>query len=454
MFCQLEVLRHCFPSSIRCFLDDLPESLDETYEHILREIQKPNKGHALRLLHCLVAAIRPLQVEELAEILAFDFEAEGTPKLNTDWRWEDKEEAIMLACSSLVVIVKDGDSRIVQFSHFSVKEFLMANRLATPVRDVSYFHVQLEAAHTILAQACLGTVFRLDDDIDRDKIKNFPLALYAGRSWKTHARFGTVSSRIKDGLKCLFDADKPHLATIVWLYDDRAAVLAFRSLPPYMRPQPLEAVPLYYAAIFGYRDLAEHLIAEHPDQVNAKNLNRSTPMHVAASAGHVDILALLLEHGVDVDVREEGGGTPLISASACGRVEAGWYLIDHGADINARDDDDYTPLYHAFGGHVESVRMLLERGAAAVINIRNTRGETPFHHAARLRNAEIVRLYLDHGADPRLKAPSYLLRGCPSHITALYKRRELIELLSERDCRYSKKHLREDNVKKLVSEPE
>jgi ankyrin repeat protein len=155
-----------------------------------------------------------------------------------------------------------------------------------------------------------------------------------------------------------------------------------------------------------------------------------------------------------VDVREEGGGTPLLSASACGRIKAGRYLIDHGADINARDDDDYTPLYFAFKGHVESVRMLLERGAAAVINLRNTRGETPFHHAARLRHVEIVRLYLDHGADPCVKPPSYLLRGCPSHITALYTRRELIELLSERGGGYSKKRLQEDNVKKFLSEPE
>ena len=137
MFCQLEVLRHCFPSSVRQILEDLPESLDETYERILKEIRKPNQGHAHRLLQCLVAAVRPLLVEELAEVLAVDFIAEGIPKLNLGWRWEDQDAAVMSACSSLVIIVKVGDSRIVQFSHFSVKEFLTANRLAEPIRDVS-----------------------------------------------------------------------------------------------------------------------------------------------------------------------------------------------------------------------------------------------------------------------------------------------------------------------------
>jgi hypothetical protein len=136
-----------------------------------------------------VVAVRPLRVEELAEVLTFDFKAEGIPNLNVGWRWEDQEAAVLSACSSLVIIVKDGDSRIVQFSHFSVKEFLTANRLAEPIRDVSQYHIRLEAAHTILAQACLGLLLRLDDRVDRDNIKNFPLARYAAQYWPTHARF-------------------------------------------------------------------------------------------------------------------------------------------------------------------------------------------------------------------------------------------------------------------------
>ena len=210
MFCQLEVLRHCFPPSVRRILNELPNSLDETYERILKEIRKPNQGHAHQLLQCLVAAVRPLRVEELAEVLAFDFDVEGIPKLNIGWRWDDQEEAVMSACSSLVTIVKDGDLRIVQFSHFSVKEFLTANRLAEPIRDVSRYYIRLDAAHTILAQACLGVLLRLDDRVDRDKLKNFPLARYAAQYWDTHAQFENASSRIKDGMECLFDEDKPH----------------------------------------------------------------------------------------------------------------------------------------------------------------------------------------------------------------------------------------------------
>jgi hypothetical protein len=79
----LEVLRHCLPPSVRHTLDELPETLDETYERALKEIKKQNRVHALCLLLCLVVAIRPLHVEELAEVLAVDYEdKEGMPKLN------------------------------------------------------------------------------------------------------------------------------------------------------------------------------------------------------------------------------------------------------------------------------------------------------------------------------------------------------------------------------------
>ena len=78
VFCQLEVLRYCFPASIRQTLDRLPESLDDTYLQVLRQIPQVNQAHAHRMLQCLSVAARPLRVEELAEVLAFEFdEAQG-----------------------------------------------------------------------------------------------------------------------------------------------------------------------------------------------------------------------------------------------------------------------------------------------------------------------------------------------------------------------------------------
>ena len=140
VYCQLEALRHCFPTSVRPMLKELPKSLDETYERILMGINKANHQHAHRLLQCLTVAVRPLCVAELAEVLAVDFgTASGSEasKLETDWRWEDQEDAILSTCSSLISVVDEDEdasqvvpsyyprsSRAVQFSHFSVKEYL------------------------------------------------------------------------------------------------------------------------------------------------------------------------------------------------------------------------------------------------------------------------------------------------------------------------------------------
>ena len=132
VFCQLEALRHCFPSNLRQFLNKLPDTLDETYERMLRGINKARADDAYRLLQCLTVAVRPLSVEELAEILAFDFQtsnSEGVPALKEDWRWDNQEEAVLSTCSSLISIVNNGGSRVVQFSHFSVKEYLTSPRL-------------------------------------------------------------------------------------------------------------------------------------------------------------------------------------------------------------------------------------------------------------------------------------------------------------------------------------
>ena len=386
---------------MRRILEELPDSLDETYERILREIRKPNRGHAHRLLQCLVVAVRPLRVEELAEVLAFDFNAEEMPKLNAGWRQEDQEEAVMSACSSLVTIVKDGDSRVVQFSHFSVKEFLMADRLVEPMRDVSRYHIRLEAAHTILAQACLGVLLRLDDRVDSDTIKSFPLALYAAQYWPRHARVENVSSRIKEGMECLFDADKPHFTTWLWIYNEDL-LSEWRPSMLTTCPKKPEAVPLYYAARLGFRDLVEHLIAEHPEHVNATGGYEVTPMHAAASGGHTEIMSLLIEHGAHVDCRGRDVETPLHITSRIGKVEAGQFLLDRGANVNTRDVYDASPLMWAANlGFVEHARMLLEHGAA--VDDHGYEGWTALHYAAHNKQIGAIRLLLEHGADVNVR---------------------------------------------------
>ena len=114
-------------------LKDLPESLDETYEQTLLGIDKEKREFTQRLFKCLSVSIRPLRIEELAETFAVRFNPMLPPTFNEHFRPPDAEEAILSACSSLVAVVIRGDSQIVQFSHFSVKEYLTSERLSSLV---------------------------------------------------------------------------------------------------------------------------------------------------------------------------------------------------------------------------------------------------------------------------------------------------------------------------------
>jgi hypothetical protein len=259
-------------------------------------------------------AIRPLRVAELAEVLAVDLDdSEGIPRLNADWRWEDQEQALLIACSSLIAIVETGDgdsdvetsdsdsdvetgnSRVVQFSHFSVKEFLTSTRLSTASGEVSAYRIDLENAHTILAQACLGVLLETHDEIDGNASEDHPLVRYAARHWTTHAQFGEVSSRLKKGMEYLFNPDKPHFRVWLTLYDidtEPDSETTFFSFT--FRTNKYAATPLYYAALCGFHDLVEHLIAKYPQDVVANGGYHMKPLIAALAGEHFQTADLLI----------------------------------------------------------------------------------------------------------------------------------------------------------------
>jgi len=461
VYCQLEALRHCFPGRVRHMLKELPESLDETYERIVRGINKANREHAHRLLQCLTVASRPLRVAELAEVLAVDFgtaSGGGASKLETDWRWEDQEDAILSTCSSLIAVVDEGKdedasqdddssqsedfsramghshlhrSRAVQFSHFSVKEFLTSPRISTSNADVSRFQILLEPAHTIMARACLGTLLRLDDTCGHDDVgKKFPLARYAAEHWVTHSQFEDVSSHFREGMQLLFDPDKQYFSAWIRIYDMDVHP-AGTSTFWYFSDKTSDAAPLYYAALCGFHDLVEHLINkcsqevnaiggvyvsplvaslsmeqfevaeslyQHGAQVDVRGYNNSTPLYSASYRGRLELVQWLLRHGADSNAQRSDGLSALYGAACYGRLEVAQTLLQHNADPNIQDDDGKTPLHIASrNGSTNVARLLLEQGVD--VNTRSNDGSTSLHFASKYGQLEVARMLIEHGAD-------------------------------------------------------
>jgi ankyrin repeat protein len=412
-YCQLEILRHCLPSNVQRILEELPESLYETYERVLREIEKPNRDHARRLLQCLVAAIRPLRVEELAEVLAIDFDdVGGVPKLKPGWRWEDQEQALFASCSSLITIIDTGSSRVVQFSHFTVKEYLTSARLATSSQDVSRYHIALKPAHTILAQACISVLLQLGDDDEPDDIeKNAPLARYAAEYWVRNAQFEDVALRIK-GMEYLFDLDKPYFAAWRRLHDidttpHRKSV--FRQFRPYSVSGT--NIPLYYAALCGFANLAEQLMVKYPQHVNAIGGYYMTPAVAALAGRHFELARVLHRNGSSVEPQGDHGNTLLHSAAYYGDLEMVQVLLEYGVEVDAQNSYCSTPLSLASRGCHDDprvVRLLIERGAdpnprGSKGFKRGSKGFTPLHYALERGTIEIARVLIEHHASVEVK---------------------------------------------------
>ena len=426
--------------------------------------------------------------------MAVDFDsADRIPKLNPDWRWEDQEQALLSSCSSLITIVNvndtddndnvndsvntgnnannngddddnnaddadddfyyffrdddgDGDgngsgngnendkevveARVVQFSHFSVKEFLTSPRLVAPSRDVSHYHIFLEPAHTIMAQACLSTLLRSDDPLDHTSVgMTSPLARYAAQHWVTHAQFGNVSLRLQNAMECLFDMSNPYFSSWLQLHniDTRAQNSFLSSFKP---DKGHGGSPLYYAALCGFRGLVEYLIVKYPQQVNEIGGLYMTPAVAALAGGYFQLAQLLSRNGSSVEPRDFNMWSPLHWAAHHGDLEAMQVLLDCKANINSRTTIDRTPLHEAVGKSPGAkgptvVRFMLEHGANANARMQGT---TPLHLASRYGRSDVARLLIEHGAEVEAKDS----RGrTPLQLASAEGRDSMVDLLLE-----------------------
>jgi Ankyrin repeats (3 copies)/Ankyrin repeats (many copies) len=385
------------PSSIRKALNELPTTLDDTYERALEGIPKEKSQHAHHLFQCLVGAIRPLRAEELAEIFAIDFDRDAMSNFMDGWRPENAEEAVLSTCSTLISVVEDKGSKIVQFSHFSVKEFLTSDRLLTSkVGDIRHYHVSLDAAHTILVRACLAVLMQLDKNVDHKHLETFPLALYVAKHWVNHAQYDEVASRVQDTMEELFNPSKPYLAAWLGTRIVTGGLYVVDLAEHLSRPK---AAALYHAAEYGFGGVVDHLIMMHAADVNEES-SLGAALHAASRYGHAEVVYLLLQRNADVNIRSTYyvKWTPLHFASANGHAKVVPLLLEHGADINAQSTSDSTPLKFASeNGHLEVVQLLLACGAD--VHIRDTSGESPFNWATLNGHVAVGQLLLEHGAE-------------------------------------------------------
>jgi ankyrin repeat protein len=215
---------------------------------------------------------------------------------------------------------------------------------------------------------------------------------------------------------------------------------------------------LHYAAQRGNKECVDLLLAKGAN-VNMKDNRFYAPLHHAAVGGSKDCVESLLKAGPVVDIRSvqvetvyresykyrevvsepigayvsSFGVTPLYIAASLAWPEVVRVLIEHGANVNATADsaNGWTPLLIAIyelqlsqferkqapvllpaaqkisraelcQRAEETVRVLVEKGADVNMAGENSLGFSisPLRMAINSKNREVVKLLLDHGANP------------------------------------------------------
>jgi Ankyrin repeats (3 copies)/Ankyrin repeat len=411
------------PSNICTALDELPTTLDETYERVLEGIPQEQQQHAHRIFQCLAVAIRPLRLEELSELF---FHRDAGRNLEEGWRPDIAEDAVISACSTLIAVIEDEGSKVVHFSHFTVKDYLTSDRLHTSkMGNVRHYHIPLNVAHTILARACLTVLLQLDENVNKYRLKTFPLAFYAAQHWVEHAKYGDVASQIQADIEQLFNPNKPYLAAWTWIHNVdfgrvRETIHALKAYPT----QP-KATALYYAVLCGFSGVADYLITTHKENVNAECGMRGTPLHAASHKGHLEAARLLLALGADVNTINGDKKTPLCLAYDGGHLEVMRLLLKHGADMDVQYGGA-GPLTHdaSLHGRADVIHLLLQHNAD--VNIRNRFNQTPLHTAAMMGQATVVQLLLEHGAVVNAQDIAHCI---PLHDASKFGHLEIVQIL-------------------------
>ena len=136
---------------------------------------------------------------------------------------------------------------------------------------------------------------------------------------------------------------------------------------------------------------------------------RSAQVMDAAFRGDTAIVRSLIEAGVDVNVKNEAGATPLMRAVY--HPETATYLIDHGSNVNQKSDDGRTPLMIAAGlsDGTTVVKLLLDHGADPSASGPGLLGpSTALTEAAYAGNEATFTLPLDRGTDVKSAGPGPL----------------------------------------------
>lgn len=169
---------------------------------------------------------------------------------------------------------------------------------------------------------------------------------------------------------------------------------------------------LHYAIEANWQDVVEAIVhfksitaegEEKPD-FNIKSISGDSPLSLAMSLRHNNLVPILIEGGADVNARNGQDLTLLHQAIIKESPETAIFLLEQGADMNALTADQESPLQLAIHCRLESVvNFLCTRGVS--LSASNNKGDCPLWCALESGQENIASVLVRHGVDTDCWSP-------------------------------------------------
>ncbi|XP_057449167.1 putative E3 ubiquitin-protein ligase XBAT31 [Lotus japonicus] len=180
---------------------------------------------------------------------------------------------------------------------------------------------------------------------------------------------------------------------------------------------------LFRAVQHGDLQTVSTLLQTHPALMHRTTVyDHHSALHIAAANGQIQVLSRLLDGSANPDVLNRQKQTPLMLAAMHGKIACVEKLLEAGANVLMFDAGYGRTCLHysAYYGHSSCLKAILSAaqsspvaaswGFARFVNVRDARGATPLHLAARQRRPECVHILLCNGALVGASTGRY---GCP-----------------------------------------
>ncbi|MCA9508444.1 MAG: ankyrin repeat domain-containing protein [Myxococcales bacterium] len=137
--------------------------------------------------------------------------------------------------------------------------------------------------------------------------------------------------------------------------------------------------------------------------LNVKDAYGFTPLHLAASAGQIEVIEALIKSGAEVDEQDDQGNTALHLAIVRKEKDAVIALLEGGANPNIKENSNsFTPLHLAANtGQIEVIEALIK--SRAEVDEQDDQGNTALHLAIVRKEKDAVIALLDGGANPYIE---------------------------------------------------